>query len=70
MPIPPDDLIERMLDTVHYEGSSKHKLHPHLFGLEPFNGGRDDATLCDEADFRPDKWPTFRLCFNAASAPA
>ena len=55
MPIPPDDLIERMLDTVHYEGSPKHKRHPHLFGLEPFNGDRDDATLCDEADFQPDQ---------------
>ena len=52
---PADDLIERLLDTVHYEGSSKHKRHPHLFGLEPFNGERDDATLCDEADFRPDQ---------------
>ena len=29
---PADDLIERLLDTVHYEGSSKHKRHRHLFG--------------------------------------
>lgn len=55
MPVPSDHLIEGMLQTVHYEGSSKHKLHPHLFGLEPFNGDRDDATLCDEADFQPDQ---------------
>ena len=50
---PPDELIQQLLGTVHYEGSAKHKRHPHLFGLDPFNGDRDDATLCDEADFRP-----------------
>lgn len=55
MHVPPHDLIEQMLETVHYEGSSKHKRHPHLFGLEPFNGDRDDATLCDEADFQPNQ---------------
>lgn len=55
MPVPPHHLIEQMLDTVHYEGSAKHKRHPHLFGLEPFNGDRDDATLCDEADFQPEQ---------------
>ena len=55
MPAPPGHLIERMLQIVHYEGSSKHKLHPHLFGLQPFNADRDDATLCDEADFQPDQ---------------
>ena len=53
MPDPTDAIIQQMRDTVWYEGSSKHKLHPHLFGLEPFNGERDDATLCDEADFQP-----------------
>ena len=42
-----------MLNNVHYLGSPKHKLHPHLFGLPPFNGERGDATLCDEADFEP-----------------
>ena len=42
-----------MLDTASYEGSPKHKLYPHQFGLGPFNGKRGDATLCDEADFRP-----------------
>ena len=55
MPDPPDDLIDRLLHEVSYEGSPKHKRHPHRFGLEPFNGQRDDATLCDEADFRPDQ---------------
>ncbi|MCE2423661.1 MAG: hypothetical protein J4F45_00915 [Pseudomonadales bacterium] len=57
MPDPAEDLIERLLDTVWYEGSSKHKRHPHLFGLEPFNGDRDDATLCDETDFQPAQVP-------------
>ena len=55
MPDPPDDLVERLQHNVHYEGSPKHKRHPHLFGLEPFNGERDDATLCDEAEFRPEQ---------------
>lgn len=37
-----------------YAGSSKHKLHPHLYNLPPFNGKRGDATLCDRhAGFRP-----------------
>ena len=55
MPDPADDLIERLLHNVRYEGSPKHKRHPQLFDLEPFNGKRDDATLCDEADFSPDQ---------------
>ena len=55
MPDPANDLIERLLHNVRYEGSPKHKRQPNLFGLEPFNGQRDDATLCDEADFRPDQ---------------
>ena len=57
---PTDDLIGQMLETVWYEGSSKHKLHPHLYGLEPFNGQRGDATLCDEADFEPARMPEVR----------
>ena len=40
-----------MLSNVHYRGSPKHKLHPHLFGLPPFTGARGDATLCDDANF-------------------
>jgi hypothetical protein len=31
-----------------YKGSPKHKLNPHLFGLEPFRGRRGDRTLCDK----------------------
>ena len=42
-----------MLKAVRYHGSSKHKLHPHLFDLPPFQGSRGDATLCDDADFQP-----------------
>lgn len=34
--------------NVRYEGSSKHKRHPHLFELEPFRGDRGDRTLCDD----------------------
>ena len=50
---PGDDLVRSMLDTARYSGSSKHKLRPHLYDLQPFNGDRGDATLCDEADFDP-----------------
>ncbi len=48
-----DDVVQDLLNNVHYRGSPKHKLHPHLFGLPQFNGQRGDATLCDEADFEP-----------------
>ena len=50
---PTDNLVQDMLNNVHYQGSPKHKLHPHLFGLPPLNGQRGDATLCDDADFEP-----------------
>lgn len=53
MSSPTDDLIQAKLNTVSYEGSSKHKRHPHLFGLPPFDGHRGDATLCDDAGFEP-----------------
>lgn len=47
--------IAVLLQNLKYRGSSKHKLHPHLFDLEPFRGDRGDATLCDrDADFRPE----------------
>ena len=40
--------------VVVYEGSPKHKRNPTIFGLEPFNGERGDATLCDDhAGFQP-----------------
>lgn len=51
---PSAEQIEQLLKTTTYQGSPKHKRHPHLFGLEPFNGIRGDATLCDEhAGFAP-----------------
>jgi hypothetical protein len=47
-------VIERLIATVNYEGSPKHKRNPHLFALEPYNGARGDATLCDDhAQFQP-----------------
>lgn len=52
---PTDDLMRAKLNTVSYEGSSKHKRHPHLFGLPPFAGHRGDATLCDDAGFGPSR---------------
>ena len=52
---PTDNLVQDMLNYVHYQGSPKHKLQPHLFGLPPFSGQRGDATLCDDADFDPDQ---------------
>jgi hypothetical protein len=48
------DRIAVLRETVHYEGSPKHKKNPVIFGLEPFRGDRGDATLCDEhASFQP-----------------
>ena len=44
---PSPALLERLEAAVKYAGSSKHKLHPHLYGLPPFSGKRGDATLCD-----------------------
>ena len=43
-----DEVVATLLTTAHYKGSSKHKRNPAIFGLEPFNGRRGDATLCDE----------------------
>ena len=42
---PSDDLVRTMLDTVWYSGSSKHKLHPHLYDLPPFNSASDSCRL-------------------------
>ncbi len=42
-----------------YKGSPKHKRNPRNFGLEPFQGDRGDATLCDvHANFQPADMPT------------
>lgn len=51
---PPAALIEDLLRRATYEPSSKHKRHPHLYGLEPFRGNRSDGTMCDQhAEFKP-----------------
>lgn len=39
--------IQDLRRNVRYQGSSKHKRHPHLYGLDPFRGKRGDETLCD-----------------------
>src|SRR4051794_32946913 len=42
------------LAAITYGGSPKHKRNPTVFGLEPFNWLRGDATLCDDhANFQP-----------------
>ena len=52
---PEHDQVAALLGSVVYRGSSKHKLNPHLYGLEPFRGQRGDATLCDKhANFQPE----------------
>jgi len=49
------DQLAALFDGLVYEGSPKHKLHPHVFGLSPFRGERGDRTLCDRhAGFGPD----------------
>lgn len=45
--IKPAAELAALFDGLAYEGSSKHKQNPHLFGLEPFCGDRGDRTLCD-----------------------
>ena len=51
---PPLDHVARLRENITYEGSPKHKQNPHLYGLEPFQGNRGDATLCDrDANFHP-----------------
>ena len=54
-PAPSQRLIGELVESVNYEGSSKHKREPHRYGLPPFQGPRGDATLCDShADFQPE----------------
>jgi len=48
------EVVGELLKTVTYKGSPKHKRNPGIFNLEPFNGVRGDATLCDDhANFQP-----------------
>ena len=42
---PEHDHVAALLESVVYRGSSKHKLNPRLYDLEPFRGQRGDATL-------------------------
>lgn len=80
LPVRQDARRPRKLDTdpalgsiatrfagIQYEGSSKHKRHPHLFGLEPFRGERGDETLCDEhAGWRPQDTARIPALFDRA----
>ena len=51
---PDANLIQELQTHVNYRGSPKHKRHPHLFGLPPYQGARGDESLCDEhAGFAP-----------------
>ena len=51
---PDPDYIAQLRQDITYQGSSKHKQNPHLYGLTPFQGNRGDATLCDrDANFGP-----------------
>lgn len=45
---PDKNYIKNLRQNATYKGSPKHKLTPHVFGLEPFSGKRGDATLCDK----------------------
>ncbi len=50
---PDPEYIAQLREDITYQGSSKHKKNPHLFGLTPFQGDRGDATLCDrDANFQ------------------
>jgi hypothetical protein len=55
-----DEMVDtdKLLSSVHYEGSAKHKRHPHLYRLPPYTGERGDATLCDsDGQFLPKDMP-------------
>ena len=55
MAYPAPDYIEQLQRNITYQGNSKHKQHPHRYGLPPFQGDRGDATLCDrDANFQPE----------------
>ena len=58
---PDPDIIQILRKNIRYEGSSKHKGFPKLYGLEPFQGKRGDATLCDrDAGFLPQKYSVIK----------
>ena len=60
LPAPGGALLERLMGSVRYRGSQKHKKDPLAFDLEIWPGARrGDATLCDEhAGFTPAKTGT------------
>lgn len=59
LPDPTQYYLQTLRRAVRYVGSSKHKKHPHLYGLDPFRGIRGDATLCDrDAGFGVAAMPT------------
>ena len=47
LPNPDPAHIAELQQNVRYQGSPKHKKHPHLHNLAPFRGSQGDATLCD-----------------------
>ena len=54
IPNPAPDYIAQLRQNITYQGSSKHKQNPLLYGLPLFQGNRGDATLCDrDANFQP-----------------
>lgn len=54
-PLPSEVEIAALLASVRYGASSKHKINPQLFGLEPYRGERADETCCDrDASFAPE----------------
>lgn len=58
---PSPNYIARLQQSITYQGSSKHKQNPHLFGLAPFRGTRGDATLCDrDASFSVNNYNSIR----------
>ena len=56
---PDTERIQELRQNIRYQGSSKHKQHPHLYDLEPFHGKRGDETLCDrDANFGTEQMAT------------
>ncbi len=56
---PPPGAAERgaLAERAWYRGYSKHKRHPHLWKLEPFQGYAPDRTFCEDAGFQVNDKP-------------
>ena len=53
LPNPDQRCVSQLKQKIWYQGYSKHKRTPHIYGLPPFRGKRGDETLCDrDAGFR------------------